>query len=32
MVNELKDLDFSISAFPNPTEDILTLKLTKRWF
>jgi hypothetical protein len=29
MVKELKDLDFSISAFPNPTEDILTLKLTK---
>jgi hypothetical protein len=29
MVNELKDLDFSISAFPNPTEDLLTLKLTK---
>jgi len=29
MVSELKNLDFSISAFPNPTEDFLTLKLTK---
>lgn len=29
MVSELKDLDFSISVFPNPTEDVLTLKLTK---
>ena len=29
MVNELKDLDFSITVFPNPTRDILILKLTK---
>ncbi len=29
MVSELKDLDFSISVFPNPTSDVLTLKLTK---
>jgi hypothetical protein len=29
MISELKDLDFSISAFPNPAEDNLTLKLSK---
>jgi hypothetical protein len=29
MISELKDLDFSITAFPNPTADVLTLKLTK---
>ena len=29
MVSELKDLDFSISVFPNPTSDELTLKLNK---
>lgn len=29
MVSELKDLDFSISVFPNPTTDVLTLKLNK---
>lgn len=29
LVSELKDLEFSISVFPNPTEDVLTLKLTK---
>lgn len=28
-VSVLKDLDFSISVFPNPTSDVLTLKLTK---
>lgn len=29
IVSVLKDLDFSISVFPNPTSDVLTLKLTK---
>jgi hypothetical protein len=29
MVSEMKDLDFSIYIFPNPTSDMLTLKLTK---
>jgi len=29
IINELKDLDFSITVFPNPTRDILILKLTK---
>jgi hypothetical protein len=29
MVSELKDLDFSISVFPNPTSDMLKIKVTK---
>jgi hypothetical protein len=29
MLSELKDLDFSISVFPNPTSDVLTLKVNK---
>ena len=29
MVSELKDLDFSISVYPNPTSDVLTINLTK---
>ena len=29
MVSEMEDLDFSIYIFPNPTSDMLTLKLTK---
>ena len=29
LVNELKDLDFNISVYPNPTSDVLTLKLSK---
>jgi hypothetical protein len=29
VVSVLKDLDFSISVFPNPTSDVLTLKLNK---
>jgi hypothetical protein len=29
MISELEDLGFSISVFPNPTSDVLTLKLTK---
>ena len=29
MVSEMKDLEFSISAFPNPAENILILKLNK---
>jgi len=29
MISELKDLDFSISVYPNPTSDILTLKVSK---
>jgi hypothetical protein len=29
MISELKDPEFSITAFPNPTEDVLTLKLGK---
>jgi hypothetical protein len=29
MVSELKDLDFSISVFPNPTSDVVTLKVNK---
>jgi hypothetical protein len=29
IVSVLKDLDFSISVFPNPTSDVLTLKLNK---
>jgi hypothetical protein len=31
IVSELKDLDFPISAFPNPASDELTLKLTKEY-
>lgn len=29
IIREMKDLDFSISVFPNPTSSELTLKLTK---
>jgi hypothetical protein len=29
ILSEMKDLDFSISVFPNPTSDELTLRLTK---
>ena len=29
MVSEMNDLEFSISAFPNPAENILILKLNK---
>ncbi len=29
MLSELKDLDFSISVFPNPISDVLTLKVNK---
>jgi hypothetical protein len=29
IVSVLKDLEFSISVFPNPTSDVLTLRLTK---
>ena len=29
MVTELKDLEFSITVYPNPTSDVLTLKLSK---
>ncbi|MCX6255918.1 MAG: T9SS type A sorting domain-containing protein [Bacteroidia bacterium] len=29
MVSELKDLDFSIFVFPNPTSDMLKIKVTK---
>jgi len=29
MVSELKDLQFSISVFPNPAEDLLTLSVSK---
>ncbi|MFA5818661.1 MAG: T9SS type A sorting domain-containing protein [Bacteroidales bacterium] len=28
-ISELKDLEFSISVFPNPTSDVLTLKVDK---